>query len=102
MAKQADQFGDAYLPGTRTALYRYRQLSSNEEGGFVDKPAANAERVCSEALGRLARRHATIKQGRAYLNQRADDPQLAIPTDTTIAAWLGHAWQLGHRPGQDP
>jgi SWIM zinc finger len=95
MAKQADQLGDAYLPGARVALYRYLQLFSDEEGDFVDKPVAQAERVHTEALDQLARLHATIKQGRAYLTKRLEDPNLAIPTDTAIAAWLGHAWQLG-------
>ena len=95
MVKQADQLGDAYLPGARSALYRYLQLFSDEEGDFVDKPAAQAERVYSEALDQLARLHAIIKQGRAYLTKRVEDPNLALPTDTAIAAWLGHAWQLG-------
>jgi hypothetical protein len=94
MTKQADQLGDAYLPGARVALYRYLQLFSDEEGDFVDKPAAQAERVYSEALDQLARLHATIKQGRAYLTKRLEDPNLALPTDSAIAAWLGHAWQL--------
>ncbi len=95
MAKQADQLGDAYLPGARAALYRYLQLFADEEGHFADKPAAQAERVYSEALDQLARLHAIIRQGRAYLSKRLDDPSLAVPTDTPIAAWLGHAWQLG-------
>ena len=95
MAKQADQLGDAYLPGARAALYRYLQLFSDEEGDFADRPAAQAEQVFSEALDQLARLHAIIKQGRAYLNKRLEDPNLAVPTDTPIAAWLGHAWQLG-------
>jgi SWIM zinc finger len=95
MEKQADQLGDAYLPGARAALYRYLQLFADEAGSFTDKPAAKAERVFSEALDQLARLHAIIKQGRAYLKRRLDDPSLALPTDTAIAAWLGHAWQLG-------
>jgi len=94
MAKQADQLGDAYLPGARVALYRYLQLFADEEGDFVDKPAARAERVHTEALDQLAQLHATIKQGRAYLNKRLEDSNLAVPTDSPIAAWLGHAWQL--------
>lgn len=94
MAKQADQLGDAYLPGARAALYRYLQLFSDEEGDFEEKPAAQAEKVFSEALDQLARLHAIIKQGRAYLNKRLEDPNLAVPTDTPIAAWVGHAWHL--------
>jgi SWIM zinc finger len=95
MEKQADQLGDAYLPGARAALFRYLQLFSDEEGDFIDKPAAQSERIFSEALDQLARLHAIIRQGRAYLTKRLEDPNLAIPTDTPIAAWLGHAWQLG-------
>jgi hypothetical protein len=95
MEKQADQLGDAYLPGARAALYRYLQLFSDEEGDFIDQSAGRAERVHTEALDQLSRLHAIIKQGRAYLKQRLDDPNLALPTDTAIAAWLGHAWQLG-------
>jgi hypothetical protein len=95
MAKQADQLGDAYVPGARAALYRYLQLFADEEGHFADKPAAQAERIFSDALDQLARLHAIIKQGRAYLTKRLDDPNLSLPTDTPIAAWLGHAWQLG-------
>ena len=95
MEKQADQLGDAYLPGARVALDRYLQLFSDAEGDFVDRPAQQAERVHTEALDQLARLHAIIKQGRAYLTKRLEDPGLAVPTDTAIAAWLGHAWQLG-------
>lgn len=99
MAKQADQLGDAYLPGARAALYRYLQLFADDSGKFNEgkkKPSVAAtERVHTEALDQLARLHATIKQGRAYLAKRQDDPNLALPTDSPIAAWLGHAWQLG-------
>lgn len=95
MQKQADQLGDAYLPGARAALYRYLQLFADDAGDFADHPPAQAERAYSEALDQLARLHAIIKQGRAYLTRRLEDPGLAIPTDTPIATWLGHAWQLG-------
>jgi hypothetical protein len=94
MEKQANQLGDAYLPGARAALFRYAQLFADEQGKFAQKSAGRAERIHTEALDQLARLHATIKQGRAYLAKRLDDPNLAVPTDTPIAAWLGHAWQL--------
>jgi hypothetical protein len=45
-------------------------------------------------LDQLGRLHAIIKQGRAYLQKQLEDPNLAVPTDSAIAAWLGHAWQL--------
>src|SRR5262245_56973465 len=95
MARQADQLGDAYLPGARVALYRYLQLFADEDGEFVDKPTAQAERIHTDALDQLARLQATIKQGRAYLTRRLEDPNLTVPTDTDVAAWLGHIWQLG-------
>ncbi len=91
MRAQSNQLGDAFLPGARAALHRYAQLFADDEGKFSQK---SSERVHSEALDQLARLHATIKQGRAYLKKRLDDPNLAIPTDTPIAEWLGHAWQL--------
>ncbi|HEY1381660.1 MAG TPA: hypothetical protein VGF55_32985, partial [Gemmataceae bacterium] len=74
--------------------FRYTQLFADEEGKFAQKSAGRAERVHTEALDQLARLHAVIKQGRAYLAKRLEDPNLAVPTDTPIAAWLGHAWQL--------
>lgn len=94
IGKQANQLGDAYLPGARVALHRYTQLFSNEEGAFEKKSPTEAERIHTEALTLLAQLHAIIKQGRTYLRQRLEDPNLALPTDTPIAAWLGHAWQL--------
>jgi len=29
-----------------------------------------------------------------YLRKRLEDPELNPETDSSIAAWLGHAWQL--------
>jgi hypothetical protein len=98
MDKQANQLGDAYLPGARAALHRYTRLFADEEGAFAGEPSGStprlAERVHTEALDQLSRLHAIIKQGRVYLTKRLEDPALAVPTDTPIAAWLGHAWQL--------
>ena len=92
--KQANQLGDAYLPGARAALQRYTQLFTDEAGGFEKMSATRTEQVHTEALDQLARLHAIIKQGRVYLNKRLEDPNLSLPTDTPIAAWLGHAWHL--------
>lgn len=92
--KQANQLGDAYLPGARAALFGYTKLFADDAGKFASKAATVAERIQTEALDQLCRLHAVIKQGRAYLQARLDDPSLAIPTDTSIAAWLGHAWTL--------
>lgn len=92
--KQADQLGDAYLPGARAALHHYTQLFADDEGHYAERTASRAERIHTEAIDQLSRLHAIVKQGRAYLTKRLDDPTLAVPTDTPIAAWLGHAWQL--------
>jgi hypothetical protein len=50
--------------------------------------------IFSEALDQLSRLHSLVKQGRAYLQRRLEDPDLKPETETSIAAWLGHAWQL--------
>jgi hypothetical protein len=92
MEQQAKRFGDAYLPGAQTALRRYTQLFCSEQGDEL--PAAGREAVYSEALDQLGRLHALVSKGRAYLQKRLADPELEPETDTGIAAWLGHAWQL--------
>ena len=94
MEKQANQLGDAYLPGARAALHRYTQLFADEAGKFTQKSAGRTEQIHTDALDQLCRLHAIVKQGRGYLAKRLDDPTLAVPTDTAIAAWLGHNWQL--------
>jgi len=75
-------------------LLSYLGLFTDDHGQVGDLPPARAEAIQSEALEHLARLHALVKQGRAYLKQRLDDPNLSLPTDSAIAAWLGHAWQL--------
>ncbi len=92
MEEQAKRLGDVYLPGARAALYGYTQLFANEDGKFENATAS--EKVYTEALDQLGRLHAIIKQGRTYLSKQLEDPTLAVPTDSAIAAWLGHAWQL--------
>ena len=89
--EKAKRLGDAYLPGAQAALRQYTDLFRDE----ADPKAARAgEAHYSEALATLARLHALVKRGRLYLQQRLDDPELAPETDSPIAAWLGHAWQL--------
>ena len=89
---QARQLGNAYLPGAQAALRDYTKLFYSAEG--EERTGAAREAVFSEALDRLCRLHALIRKGRAYLQTRLGDPELAPETDTGIAAWLGHAWQL--------
>jgi hypothetical protein len=93
--EKAKQLGDAFLPGAQAALHRYTQLFRDETGGFDPKASlARGEAIYSEALDQLSRLHSLVKHGRSYLKRRLDDPDLKPETDTSIAAWLGHAWQL--------
>jgi hypothetical protein len=91
---QAKQLGNAYLPGAQMVLHAYTRLFAGDDGQFADRPASQREAAYSEALDQLSRLHALVKQGRAYLRRRLDDPELKPETDSAIAAWLGHAWQL--------
>lgn len=92
---QAKQLGNAYLPGAQSALLNYTKLFVDESGHFDSQLAPQQrERVYSEALDQLTRLNALIKSGRSYLQSRLDDPDLAPETESSIASWLGHAWQL--------
>jgi hypothetical protein len=90
--EQAKQLGNAYLPGAQAALHNYTKLFYTESG--EERSSSQRETIYSEALDQLGRLHTLVKQGRAYLNKRLEDPELKPETDTAIAAWLGHAWQL--------
>jgi hypothetical protein len=93
--EKAKQLGNAYLPGAQAALHRYTTLFGDRDGAFDPKnPTGRGEAIFSEALDQLSRLHALVKHGRAYLRRRLDDPELKPETDSGIAAWLGHAWQL--------
>lgn len=92
--EQAKQLGNAFLPGAQAALHSYTKLFSGDDGKFAEQSSAQRERIYSEALDQLSRLHALVKQGRAYLRRRLEDPELKPETDSAIAAWLGHAWQL--------
>lgn len=95
MEEQAKQLGNAYLPGAQNALHAltglfYRSQISSED----ELKASERERIYSVALDQLNRLHTLAKQGRKYLQSRLEDPELKPETETDIAAWLGHAWQL--------
>lgn len=95
MEEQAKQLGDAYLPGAQFALQEYTSLFLGDDGTFDQEMSARQrEAVYSDAFDHLARLQSLIKQGRAYLAKWLDNPDLKPETDTSIAAWLGHAWQL--------
>jgi len=93
--EQAKQLGNAYLPGAQAALHSYTKLFSDGQGKFDDElSTTKRERIYSDALDQLGRLHSLIKQGRAYLAAQLEDPEMKPATDSPIAAWLGHAWQL--------
>jgi hypothetical protein len=89
--EKAKQLGNAYLPGAQAALHRYTKLFTGEDGSAS---TSRGESIYSEALDQLSRLFSIVRQGRAYLQRRLTDPDLKPETETAIAAWLGHAWQL--------
>ena len=95
MEEQARQLGNAYLPGAQNALHALTGLFYRSEISSEDElKASERERVYSSALDQLNRLQTLCRQGRKYLQTRMDDPELKPETETDIAAWLGHAWQL--------
>ncbi|PYJ55111.1 MAG: hypothetical protein DME24_25395 [Verrucomicrobia bacterium] len=85
----------AYLPGAQNALHALTGLFYRSEISSEDElKASERERAYSAALDQLNRLQALCKQGRKYLQSRLEDPLLKPETETDIAAWLGHAWQL--------
>src|SRR5882672_9525428 len=95
MEEQAKQLGNAYLPGAQNALHALTGMFYRSEISSEDElKAPERERIYSAALDQLNRLQSLCKQGRKYLNSRLEDPELKPETETDIAAWLGHAWQL--------
>ncbi len=93
--EQAKQLGNAFLPGAQAALYNYTKLFASEDGHVEGEiNSQKRERIYSQALDQLTRLNALVKQGRKYLQARLEDPELKPETESAIAAWLGHAWQL--------
>ena len=95
MEEQAKQLGNAYLPGSPGRLAqlhqalrrRRRQIRRTSQ---PPRASASTARRSTSSAGCTS----LVKQGRAYLQRRLDDPELKPETDSGIAAWLGHAWQL--------
>jgi len=90
--EQAKQLGNAFLPGAQAALHNYTKLFYTDTG--EERSTSQRETFYSEALDQLGRLHSLVKQGRAYLTKRLEDPDLKPETESSVAAWLGHAWQL--------
>ncbi|MCM2373183.1 SWIM zinc finger family protein [Aporhodopirellula aestuarii] len=93
--EQAKQLGDAYLPGAQAALLAYTNLFIGDDGRFDGElPPQKRESIYTDALDQLTRLSTLVKHGRKVLNARLEDPKAPPQTDSPIAAWLGHAWQL--------
>ena len=78
------QMGSYYLSGAQTELRRLWLFLSHEE----------KEISYTYAAEQLAVLQAMIKKGRAHLQSRLEDPELALDHESTMEEWLGHAWQL--------
>jgi hypothetical protein len=92
---QAKQLGDAFLPGAQGVLQELTALFRGADGRYrTNVTTHERDSLYREALERLTRAHAVAKRGRDYLQQRLGDENLKPDTTTSIAAWLGHAWQL--------
>lgn len=92
---QAKQLGDAFLPGAQGVLNELTALFRGTDGRYrTALSGTERDALYREAIERLARAHALAKRGRDYLQQRLADADLKPDTTSSIAAWLGHAWQL--------
>lgn len=79
------QMGSHYLNGAQIQLRKLHAMLPAKE---------NQEQAYSLAAEQLAVIHAFIKKGRAHLNAKLEDPEMAPDHESTIEEWLGHAWQL--------
>jgi hypothetical protein len=92
---RAKQLGDAFLPGAQGVLNELTALFRGTDGRYrTDLTGADRDAMYREAGERLARAHALAKRGRDYLQARLADGALKPDVSSSIAAWLGHAWQL--------
>lgn len=95
LEERAKYLGNAYLPGAQNALRSLTTLFvSPDAENDGELTASGREAIYSEALDRLTRLHMICRRGREYLSARKADPELRPDCETTIAEWLGHAWQL--------
>ncbi|NGZ76435.1 SWIM zinc finger family protein [Saccharibacillus alkalitolerans] len=80
----AKRLGGSYLTGAENELRRLALLL--EQG--------DREQGYTYAAEQLTLLNAFIKKGRAYLQAKQEDPELAPDAESTIEEWLGRAWQL--------
>ena len=82
----ARQLGNKFVPGAEAAL---RELTALFRDASIDE-----ERRYVEAVERLTRLHTLVRRGRDHLSARREDESLLPAIDSSIAAWLGHVWEL--------
>jgi len=83
--EQAKQLGNHYIPGAQAGLREF-VMTMQEDG--------DREAVYTAAMEQLLAMRALTKKGRAYLEQRAENPDHPKETESTLEELLGHAWQL--------
>lgn len=83
--EQAKQLGNYYIPGAQAALRELLLLLRDDD---------NREASYGHAIEQLIYLQALVKKSRTYLEQRAEQPELPMETDSTLEELLGHAWQL--------
>lgn len=82
---QAKQLGNYYIPGAQAALRELLLLLREDN---------DREASYMQAIEQLIYLQSLVKKSRAYLEQRAEQPDLQMETDSTLEELLGHAWQL--------
>jgi hypothetical protein len=93
--EQAVQLGNLHLPGAQRALLNFLGLFYDYSDNFNGQlSVAQKEKAYSVSMDELSRLSAICRKGRAYLETRLEDEELAPETNSRIAEWLGHAWKL--------
>lgn len=85
LEEQAKQLGNHYIPGAQAGLRELVQTLQSE---------GDREAVYTAAMEQLIALRALTKKGADYLRQKAEQPELAMDTASTLEEQLGHAWQL--------
>jgi hypothetical protein len=83
--EQIKNLGNYSLYGAQSLLREFTVLFSNER---------DPEKHYSTAIQYLNALYALYKKGREYLENKLNDPELKMSTDSDIEDLLGHIWQF--------
>ncbi|NOV01418.1 SWIM zinc finger family protein [Paenibacillus planticolens] len=83
--EQAKQLGNYYIPGIQAALKELTQQFRAD---------ANREALYPIVIEQLTTLHSMIRKSREYLNNRLENPDLPIDSESTLEERIGHAWQI--------